>query len=269
MIRELGLKTDVLAYDGNTGAPGLCMSACALAYLGGEPRTLTEGAKLGFHQFSSSGRAEGIVVRLQQAEIDTQMMSGLVQQYILSMGVSGELFSKMSITPPEYMYVPNVTDMERFGILSVQAFRGFTLEPWRDGVRAFSIYENNARGRVIVSRVDFLCIANQPLIILSQPASYDPLSIEWVRYVGNVGYSISSSSNGRRIDYSAENVRFLTGGKEVAALLTDAEGVATLLSPQSYIRVNIAGAFGNNMSAELRPTAADRNVIRTAFKICG
>jgi hypothetical protein len=268
MIRELGLKADVAAYDEDSSGPGMCMSACALAFLGGEPRTLTGGSRLGFHQFSSSGQNEGRVVRLQQAETDTQMMAGLVQQYILSMGISGELFTIMSVTPPERMYIPNSKEMDQFGILSVEAFRGFSLEPWQNGIRAFAVFENNARGRDIVSRVDFLCISEQPLIVLSQPDSFAPLTSKWVRMIGNVGYSIEDRFRDETIQYSPENIRFLTSGKEVAVLLADQRGVEALLSPHSYIYVKIAGAFGNNMSLELRPTDADRQVIRTAFRLC-
>lgn len=268
MIRELGLKSDVIAYNGEIDMPGGCMSACALAYIGGSSRSIGEGSRLGFHQFSSSGGYGERVVRLNQAEIETQMLSGLVQQYIISMGVSGELFSRMSVTPPDRMYIPNLNEMEKLGITSVEAFRGFTLEPWGNGVRASSTYAENAKGRDIVSRVDFVCMNGQQMIILSQPSSNEPLDAGWIRSVGPVGYSISSESTGYKMDYGPQAVSFLTKGQQVAALRTDQRGVNLILSGHSYIRVDIAGAYGNNMGLQLKLTESDKAVIRTAFQIC-
>ena len=268
MIREMGLKSNVIAYNGDISRPGACMSACALAYIGGSSRSLEEGSRLGFHQFSSSGGYGETVVRLNQAEIETQMISGLVQQYIISMGVSGELFSRMSVTPPDRMYIPSLSELENLGVTSVEAFRGFTLEPWGNSVRASSTYAENAKGRDIVSRVDFVCMNGQQVIILSQPSINKPLDDGWIRSVGPVGYAISSGSTGYKLNYGPQSVRFLNKGQQVAALLTDQRGVDLILSGHTYIRVDIAGAYGNNMGLELKLTDSDKTVIKTAFQIC-
>ena len=53
MIREWGFQTEVNNYDERTKLGGRCFSACALAFLGGHQRSISDQSTIGFHQFSS------------------------------------------------------------------------------------------------------------------------------------------------------------------------------------------------------------------------
>lgn len=266
-IGELGLKSAVISYRGDIEMPGYCMSACALAFLGGNSRSLMEGSRLGFHQFSSAS-STGTMVQLKQTEVETQMLSGLVQQYIFSKGASPDLFTIMAVTPPDEMYVPDRKELEELNIVTFEAFRGFKLEPFGNGVRATSSYAENAQGRQIVSQVDFSCFNNTPMIIFSQPKEFRPLEMSWIRSVGQVGYSISDGQSSYELNYGPQAVRFMKEGSVIVMLLTDQRGVNLILSGHSFIRVDIAGAYGNNMAAELRLSEKDKAAIKTALRIC-
>src|SRR4051812_37253308 len=100
VIREHGLHT----YIGQKGnwepfgywktLPGHCMSAAALAFLGGEFRFVGEGNQFGVHRFT-----------LGPNEIDregrAQVQSAAVIEYIRSMDVNTELFTLASETPAD------------------------------------------------------------------------------------------------------------------------------------------------------------------------
>ncbi len=69
--------------------PGICMSACALTFLGGSFRFLPNGSEYGVHRFYST----------QPDALDsdtTQIISASVLQYIRDMGVDQQLFTDMT-----------------------------------------------------------------------------------------------------------------------------------------------------------------------------
>lgn len=69
--------------------PGLCASACSLAFLGGVYRYIDKGSTYAVHRFSSvSGPSSG--------DIDTaQIVSAAIETYIREMGVDGGFFDLM------------------------------------------------------------------------------------------------------------------------------------------------------------------------------
>jgi hypothetical protein len=90
-IRKDGLFTSLGAQAPNEAPPhpGLCASACTLAYLGGEFRFIDEASMFGVHRFFLDGGDLGS---------DTaQMLSGLVVNYIVRMGADPKLFQLMTI----------------------------------------------------------------------------------------------------------------------------------------------------------------------------
>lgn len=94
LIREYGLYT----YVGRPGAtdsflsrPGECYSACAIAFLGGQHRWLSDGSRYGVHRFAleKSGPTDSEV---------SQMLSSVVTAFIREMGVDTKLFDYMAFT---------------------------------------------------------------------------------------------------------------------------------------------------------------------------
>jgi hypothetical protein len=99
VIRAHGLNTHVarkgILHDGFQHTDvGCCMSAAALAFLGGEFRFIGTGSRYGVHRFTlgepSAGDAD-----------EAQVLSASVVDYIRSMGVETELFSIASDCPTD------------------------------------------------------------------------------------------------------------------------------------------------------------------------
>ena len=278
MIRQQGLIARVAAYEVRSNGEeywspkwksGICMSACALAFLGGEDRELDEQSVLGFHQFSSAGTASGRVERVDETERTTQVISSFVHTYIESMGIAPALFSKVSLTPPEEMYIPDAVELVALNIIPAKAFSNFILEPYGDGVVAYSDFYNNAQGRNVVSQVTAYCRGGTPFLLLSQPEHYRPIDDEWAdnAYEYLSGFSLWTPPGSPRVDYGPQHLIFKTGGAPVAELQIDAQGVE-LLNGNTKISVQMPGALGRSMFLEIEPTDLDRRVLQTAFKLC-
>ena len=68
---------------------GVCISACAYAFLGGSTRWLTEGDKLGFHQFFDKRAIADLDADIFDGNdryLD-QLVSGFVANYLIEMGI--------------------------------------------------------------------------------------------------------------------------------------------------------------------------------------
>lgn len=115
-IRKRGFTTDVgtrIKRDGRDGyEPGICMSACTLAFIGGRFRHLSDGSRFGVHRFYFTKRSD-------DASDIAQMMSALVVAHIRDMEVDTALFT-----------------------LSTKAGRGGMFEPDRDTMQSLKIINN-------------------------------------------------------------------------------------------------------------------------------
>ena len=279
MIRREGLIAGVASYEPRTpedsywlppAQPGICMSACALAFLGGEDRKLQEGSVLGFHQFSSAGTASGHVEKVGETQRSTQFVSGVLHSYIEAMGIAPTLFSKMSMTPPEEMYIPSAADLKALNIIPADSFSDFILEPYREGVVAYSIYYNNAQGRNVVSQVTAYCKSGVPFLMLSQPEHYQPLNKEWVEMASEYlsGFSLWHPPGSPKLEYAPRSLRFVTGAGTAVVELQINQGGVELLNGHTKISVGLPGAVGRSFFLEVKPTDKDRKVLKSAFSLC-
>ncbi|MGC9417476.1 MAG: hypothetical protein ACP5EN_00755 [Rhodovulum sp.] len=277
MIREQGLTTRVASYSERqkgkeywhpSPAPGICLSACALAYLGGKDRKLENGSILGFHQFSSAGSASGKVENVYETETTTQMVSGVVHNYISSMGISSELFSKMSLTRPDEMYLPTPDDLRNLNIIPAEAFRDFTLEPYGQGVLAYAEFLGNVEGRSMVSQITAYCKGGTPFLLLSKPTSYSSFDENWLRFANDEldGFSLWKPPGTVRVDYPSSHVDLRIGGQPVAEIKIDKHGV-TLLMDEAMGVVQLPAALGI-MSFRIQPTERDKRLLGSAFNLC-
>ncbi|RLQ84847.1 hypothetical protein D8780_15660 [Notoacmeibacter ruber] len=106
-------RDDELSSDQVRATNARCLSACAYAFLGGERRSLSSEASLGFHQFADEPLdAETVTISgLDQLvrSAREQYNTGLIVDYILEMGISADLYPLAAEAPPdEFRYISDV-----------------------------------------------------------------------------------------------------------------------------------------------------------------
>lgn len=117
--------------------PGLCMSACAYAFLGGINRTAKPN-ELGFHQFYTPPAADAALTTPHTGDESSaaQMLVGLVAIYLKEMDIDPEVLFLASSTSSTEIYLPDAPTMARLRITNVHEkdeFNGWAIEPYRGG----------------------------------------------------------------------------------------------------------------------------------------
>lgn len=276
MIRDQGLTTDIRWYVprpegqdwyspeyGEQGA-GQCYSACALAFLGGKVREISDGAIIGFHQFS------GGVDDIEKIQIGTQLAAGEVLKYLTSMGASPSLFSRMSEALPDDMYVPSADDLLVYSIISRDAFTGFTLEPYGNGVLAFSTFPENTKGTNLVYQVTTYCKKGRPFILLSGRPDEMGLSEDFAdrveAHLEGFGVSIDGV-DGSSYLYPPSLVKFRSG-QQLAEIEVDKRFLEMIEVGKTQGTVLFPYIFGGRMAFEIQATPEDIKRISSSFKLC-
>jgi hypothetical protein len=124
VIRKHNLSTNVgvQKVDG-TGArsyePGVCMSACTLAYLGGRFRFLSGGSRYGVHRFYFSTSI------VQEADV-AQVLSAMVVNYLKEMDIDTELFALTTTAGRTEIVEPTRPKLEALRVVN----NGFTEPKW-------------------------------------------------------------------------------------------------------------------------------------------
>jgi hypothetical protein len=91
--------------------PGYCMSAAALAFLGGEFRFIGNGSRYGVHRFTLGEQTLESVDR-------AQVLAASVVDYIRSMGVDTELFTLASECPADDILELPPDTMKRLNVVN-------------------------------------------------------------------------------------------------------------------------------------------------------
>jgi hypothetical protein len=99
LIRERGLATYTA---------GLCASACTLAFIGGNPRLVGPGGKLGFHRYSFPG--------LTPAQEIAANLAG--QKSLLDAGINPEFVAKAFSTPGSGMWYPDMPTLRSANVIA-------------------------------------------------------------------------------------------------------------------------------------------------------
>ena len=278
MIREQRFETGIRAYQPRSpgqefwdpiGTPGRCMSACALAFLGGEQRRIEDGSIIGFHQFS---RAQANLETYEESALtqaSTQVISSLVLGYIFSMGADVELFRLMSMALPSDMFIPTTEEQEMLKVTSRRTFSDFGFEPFRDGVIAYSVFRENVQGRQIVEQITTYCRSGRPYILLSAPEDFSGLSRDWISGAlpAMSGFEIWSNRTGRNVSYPSSSVSFRADSRAMIEVQLDQRGVELLLEGAQG-SVLLPGALGFFFGFTTDPNTADREKIRSSFRHC-
>ena len=116
LLRRHGVETSVQRTEALTDlphdrrAPGICLSACAYAFLGGEQRRLPEQSVLGFHEhrLPDSKAARDLAERFENRTglSRSQILTGAIAGYMSRMGVDARLLFQASTTPSDQIYQP-------------------------------------------------------------------------------------------------------------------------------------------------------------------
>lgn len=180
-IREMQLWTEVGAVEYRTGEaadraegvsgpveiPGKCLSACALAFLGGDHRSPKSAEFLGFHQFYGGFNSEWLremsadeVFRNTMSE--SQIISGLIVSYIIEMGVDARLFTEASKAGPSTMRTFSTEEAIAYNVVTPRGFGSFRLQPEADGILALSDRTGPTRAYDSATRLGFFCQSGRP-----------------------------------------------------------------------------------------------------------
>ena len=275
LIREEGLNTSIAKYpfDPNVGQllhidePGYCYSACALAFLGGKKRTLDSSSQIGFHQFRRASNSYfSDVEDVWVTQGSSQITSANILDYIVEMGINPMLFSELSKTLPQDMFVPSSDELEAFNIITQSAFRNFGFEPYKEGVIAYSEFPENAIGRNLVGQITTYCKQGEPYILLSLPPDGIRLESSFVTELRDRQDGFTLSSDSETIHYGPEALFFYSGGLPIAEIKLDARG-AELLKGKASGSIDIGMVMGwYSFSSE--PNLADTRKIDASFRLC-
>ena len=162
-IRRFGFDTRIGRID-ETGRPadGICASACALAFLGGNRRDVSPGSRFGVHRFyfpeGSRSFDEDELGRLQE-------LTGQLVNYASNMGVDARLVSLSTskadlkvLTPEELRRFRVVWNPRQFSPWEVRTFMGglAAVSHSADGRADLSLLcdETRTRRAVLVHRFD-------------------------------------------------------------------------------------------------------------------
>lgn len=101
-------------------SPGVCISACAYAFLGGDERWLFEDEKLGFHQFYDKRAIEDFDAKIFDGydRVLDQVITGYVANYLIEMGIDPNLYVFSSKVPPKEVQYISLEDALRWNVAS-------------------------------------------------------------------------------------------------------------------------------------------------------
>lgn len=117
IIRKYGANTNIgrpnpNANDSKLLAEGGCYSACALAYLGGYYRYISQGSEYGVHRFTNPNGPKA-------TDLDTaQILSASIGNYIREMEVAPALFDLTVKAGPEHIYVLSKTEYTKLRVVN-------------------------------------------------------------------------------------------------------------------------------------------------------
>lgn len=101
IIRENGLDTHV---------DGICASACTMAFIAGQARSMAPEARLGFHRYGDEG--PGGIINLQAEEAKDRAA-------YMAQGASADFVAKMFQAGPQDMWFPDQGKLRSAGVLTL------------------------------------------------------------------------------------------------------------------------------------------------------
>lgn len=133
LTTKIGVSTPGLTKpDGSVNFPegGLCESACAYVFMGGQEREMSGDDTLGLHRFWAPG-----------AQIDgesAQVISGQLVNYMVEMGVDPRVFRLAAEQGRTGMYQLTRAEAQEFDLVTPSGYAPLFMEPYKGGVIASS-----------------------------------------------------------------------------------------------------------------------------------
>lgn len=270
LIRENGFQTRIGIYRNNDlPAAGECLSACAYAFLGGNERYIREGSRIGFHRFSLGS---GAFLEGEGGIIVGQKLSASIISYIVEMGVDARLFSAAAETSFQDMHYPDQNQRLEYDIETVYGFEHFFMEPYGKGVVAASRRRGSTHPYDRVDQLTVFCRNGMGYALLSingegqfvpdltfadaEVMVTDLEDPNWDQWIGS--------------NITMENVR--TWSNERAAYIElkfDPRSVPiTEDITKFHASLNAARASGGVHGATVELNSMDRDMLRSAFRLC-
>jgi hypothetical protein len=181
MLRWYKMTADVGATSAHPAGqfevvgPGLCLSACAYAYLGGIDRRLRAGSHLGFHQFRSEGKVDLAIPRetlIATGLSEGQIVSGVLTAYLVAMGVDARVLTLASAAMPNEIKILTDQELTQFGVLTPTGFGPLKIKAVDDGLIVYTERQNTDYPALSLA---LLCSGqkNTPHAIIALDNSYE------------------------------------------------------------------------------------------------
>jgi hypothetical protein len=245
--------------------PGRCLSACALAFMGGNTRYIENfGGKrgeLGFHQFYGDLRISG-------AELlsTTQLISALVSEYLRTMGADPSLFEAMSRTGPKEVFVPNAQQSVDMNITSPISFRRFTLEPRRGQIVARAKLGVKAVGAQRVDYVEAACLRKKPVLQLYTDPGGE-LTPDFVRDAASY-LRVTIVAGDRTVERGPEVFQLHSNSELIATVALDRAQAQALARGLGRVQFNSGSASGVRIGADIGETGFSEPALEAMFNSC-
>ena len=278
LLRERGIRTRVArtTWDGEFDpsdtvrweglGPGECSSACAYAFLGGVSRTTTDpDSRLGFHQFyrdpESGGDPMNDPAKSFGALDSSQLLMGLLLEYVLEMGVDPQLLQVAVAVPPGDIYYPDQELLQTLGVVTTAGLGRWSIVP-SEGRLVARASDGDSRYRI--REVAFTCIQQDSTALgILVPSSHNSSGM----FRGDDAITLSLDDRRHRIPL--ERIATSEDGPTVMVLasLTPTEEEALLQATTIEITFNVARAFGFHHTVGSL-TEVDRSMLSAVARNC-
>ena len=255
-IREYGLSTEigngVSSKDEFWEWPGagVCESACAYAFMGGRRRAFDNEDKLGFHRFYSPTQ-----------NIDgesAQVLSGLLVQYMVEMGIDARVFTFASQENDRSMFYPNDAQAQEFALKTPYGFDHFKLEPYKQGIVAYSKRKGDVDLYDLTMQLTAYCKRGSPKLLYLMAAG--------LTEAANFLFSVDD----QKYTVSADKVSVKPAGDEALLEVTLSKAQATSLTRATSMSSSFDyyRAIGGFFPYGIDLNDVDRQSLAAAFKFC-
>lgn len=264
LIRQSGMRTAIGALDSSDfdefdrpvdfPENGICESACAYLFMGGSERTISNG-RLGLHRFYSSERG--------LSSDEAQLLSGVLVEYLVEMGVDARVFLAASRESASGMYYLTEDEGLEYDVITPYGYDDLFLEPYSGGIIASARRLAPTRPYDQVDQITFFCRAGQPFVLLHAVSGYTTQSNIIRAQLGDSG----------DVEIPIQSITARDAGNESWLTIPIPENGRAFINEQintgSFsVWVQYPRAAGGTYGARLNLSPMDRDMIRSAFMHC-
>lgn len=235
-----------------TTVDGHCASACAFAFIGGVDRSAKAG-EIGVHQFYSEMSLERPDEPIYSAlDISSnQLLSALLINYAMEMGVDPRFISKASSVPPTGMHFLDDAELDEWKVRYDPSFIGaWRIEPWRQGIVAFAKSADDRTTATVFCTSDRVpqLLVSQREERISEEEFLNPASV--VRSISVFGQSVHPSDVSTTLSKGVYSLRIRMPGFDARKLPDSGEigieaDVPRVASMAFHFPMQAAGAKAN------------------------